>query len=337
MSQTKPHTVQTIPVILASGLRATAGVAEGDAFTFADELVMDDTYQMPADEPRQRLSVSILPDGAGFEVAANSDLGKAGNALFLDSCVTLMARDSSCYEMLVLVEVEDGMAAEIYLLPLANLQANVEYQLVGVDRHSATARFAEIACVSFSRGTQITMASGEQRPIEDIRVGDRVLTRDDGPQVVKWIGHSTVRAVGSFAPVLIKKGALHNENDLLVSPDHRIFVYQRKDRLGAGRAEVLVKVRHLINGETVVQQEGGFVDYFQILFEEHQIIYAEGIAAESLLIDPRTSAAVPVDIGRAVGGEGRAHKHRRHNDYEVGESLITGPDAIKLLKRASSS
>jgi hypothetical protein len=50
--------------------------------------------------------------------------------------------------------------------------------------------------------------------------------------------------VGEFAPIVITKGALHNENDLPVSPDHRLFVCQREDKLGAGRSEVLVKVRH---------------------------------------------------------------------------------------------
>src|SRR5690606_23181699 len=134
----------------------------------------------------------------------------------------------------VLVEVEDGAVAQVYLLPLVTLLPKTNYRLVGIDRDSALARFGEVACVSFTRGTHITLASGAQVPIENLRVGDKVLTRDDGPQAIRWIGHTTLRAVGDFAPVVIAKGALHNENDLIVSPDHRLFVYQRTDRLGAG-------------------------------------------------------------------------------------------------------
>ena len=177
------------------------------------------------------------------------------------------------------------------------------------------------------------MATGAQVPIEDVQIGDRVLTRDDGPQEVRWVGQTTIRAMGDFAPVVITKGALHNANDLVVSPDHRLFVYQRQDKLGTGRNEVLVKVRHLIDGETVYQQAGGFVDYYQILFDDHQIIYAEGIAAESLLIDTRTKSALPDD----VAGQGNLHAYRDHMSYEVQNTLLPTTDAVRLLREASSS
>jgi hypothetical protein len=328
---------QNLLVFPASDFVVTDGVAEGDPVSFADELVMDDVYQLQSSARRSRLGLAVEigtaeEAGAGsFSVAEGSEVGQAGNALHLDCCITLMAPDSTTFEALVLVEVDEGAVAGVYLLPLAMLQPRTDYRLVGLDRHSATTRFAEVACVSFTRGTLITMASGQQVPIEDLKVGDRVLTRDDGPQAIRWIGQTTLRAVGSFAPIMIRKGALHNENDLIVSPDHRIFVYQRQDRLGAGRAEVLVKVRHLINGTSVVQLEGGFVEYFQLLFDDHQIIYAEGIAAESLLIDPRTRPAVPEDQRPA------RHSYRAHLSYEVQENLLAAPDAVDLLRRASSS
>ncbi|MGR3468524.1 MAG: Hint domain-containing protein, partial [Shimia sp.] len=174
----------------------------------------------------------------------------------------------------------------------------------------------------------------EQRKIEDLRVGDRVLTRDDGPQEVRWIGQNTRRAVGDAAPVLVKKDTLNNENDLIVSPDHRLFIYQRADTIGAGRSEVMVRVRHLLNGDTVQRMEGGFVDYFHLLFDEHQIIYAEGIAAESLLIDTRTRAALPKEVDTALGLSLPGHETRHHFDYEVEEHLLTG-DVVGRLRDAT--
>lgn len=327
-------TTQTVAVFAAADFFVSDGVAAGEGLSFADELVMDDVYQLRKSAERRRLSLCISEEDGGFVIAEDTESGTSGNRVVLDCCITIIAPDSTTYEILVLVEVENDGVEAIYMLPLATLRPKVDYRLVGVDRHAATTRFAEVACVSFTRGTHITMASGEQRPIEALNIGDMVLTRDDGPQAVRWVGETTLRAVGEFAPIVITKGVLHNENDLVVSPDHRIFIYQRQDRLGAGRAEVLVKVRHLINGDTVYQRDGGFVDYFQLLFDSHQIIYAEGIAAESLLIDPRTRAAVPDEI--APGGA-RQHAHRQHQDYEVQESLLSQPDAVELLRRASSN
>lgn len=323
---------QTVTVFRGEDFVVTEGVAEGDALSFADELVLDDTYQLSRSAIRGRLTLGFTEDATTFVVTDESELGATGNTVVLDCCITVMGPDSTTFDALVFVEVQGGGVEDIYVLPLATMITDTAYQLVGVDRKAATTRFAEVACVSFTRGTHITMASGRQTQIEDLKVGDKVLTRDDGPQEIRWVGQSTLRAMGSYAPVVIKKGVLHNENDLIVSPDHRLFVYQRQDRLGAGRSEVLVKVRHLINGDTVYQQDDGFVDYFQLLFDDHQIIYAEGIAAESLLIDPRTRAALPDDVNT----RGAGHAHRPHLDYEVQETLLSHPDAVALLRKASS-
>lgn len=328
----EPATTQSLQVYRASDFVCSDGVAEGDPISFADELVMDDVYTLAPGARRERLSIVLGQGPRSFTVAPDSAAGGVGRQVHLDSCVTLMAPDSTTCEIIVLVELEDGGVEGIYLLPLVALSEDTGYRLVGFDREVAARRFAEVACVSFCRGTHITLASGEQRRIEDLKVGDKVLTRDDGPQAIRWIGQTTLRAVGEFAPIVIRKGALHNENDLRLSPDHRIFVYQRRDRLGAGRAEVLVKARHLINGDTVVQEDGGFMDYFQLLFDQHEIIYAEGIAAESLLIDQRTRPALPAD----ATARGR-HEYRAHLDYEVSERLLASGDAVEKLRRASRS
>ncbi len=154
---------------------------------------------------------------------------------------------------------------------------------------------------------------------------------------MRWVGQSTTRAVGQFSPIRIKAGTLHNENDLLVSPDHRLFIYQRSDALGAGRSEVLVRARHLVNGDTVSRQDGGFVDYFQLLFDEHQIIYAEGIAAETLLVDTRTRAALPDELIGPLADTLPEHSIRAHQAFEVEETLLKDLDAPALLRRASTS
>lgn len=327
------NAIQTISVYRSDDFPVSEGVAQGDGISFADDLVMDDVYQLWDRRDRVPLSLAIDETSGGFRVASDSPVGTPGNQVVIDSCVTVMGTDSSTQEILLLVEVESGGVEEIYLLPLAHLRPQSDYRLVRIDRHAATRRFAEVACVSFTKGTRITMATGAQVPIEELQVGDKVLTRDDGPQLVRWIGQTTIRATGDFAPVVIKEGALHNANDLILSPDHRLFVYQRQDKLGTGRNEVLVKVRHLIDGDSVYQQAGGYVDYYQLLFDHHQIIYAEGIAAESLLIDARTRTALPDEMG----SNGPLHGERDHMSYELQNSLLPASDAVRLLREASSS
>ncbi len=336
MTDPAPNPAQSIPVFMAGDFTVVNGANLGDPVSFAAELDLDDTYELHAGATQSRLSIHT--DGCNsFTIAPDSALGSPGATLHLDCCLTLMSGTGQTSEMLVLVEVDSNDDVEqVYILPLAPLIPRTGYSLVGISREKALMKFAEVACVSFTRGTHITLASGAQKPIDELKVGDTVLTRDDGPQKIRWIGQSTVRAIGQFAPIRIRAGTLHNENDLLVSPDHRLFIYQRSDALGAGRHEVLVRARHLVNGDTVVQEAGGFVDYFQILFDEHQIIYAEGIAAETLLIDPRTRPALPAELSGKLARSHPGHEARPHMEFEVGENLLNYPDAAKILKRAST-
>jgi hypothetical protein len=325
-----------VPVYAAQMFTATDGANMGDALSFADELELDDVYALSPDAQPMQLAIQVLQDG--FEIATESPTGVAGAALHMDCALTLMSPDGQTTDSIVVVETDiTGNVAQIYLLPLASLTPRIDYALVGIDTTKAAEKFAEVACARFTRGTHITLASGAQVPIENLAVGDRVLTRDDGPQQVRWIGQSTVRAVGDFAPICIRAGALNNHRDLVVSPDHRLFIYQRSDQLGAGRSELLVKARHLVNGDTVIRQDGGFVDYFQLLFDAHQIIYAEGIAAESTLVDTRTRPTVPEEVTARLTGNGTAgHANSGLSGLDVQENLLNRPDAAELLRKAST-
>ena len=328
------HSVSVYP---AEQLRVVGGANLGDALGFADELLLDDIYRLSPAAAPQRLGLapsSRLP----FTIIPGTGIGTPGADLHLDCCLTFMSGDGRTTEGLVLVETDArGDAARVMFLPLGPLAAGQDLALVGINRAVALQKFARVACVSFTRGTLITMASGAQQPVERLRIGDRVLTRDDGAREVRWIGHHTVRAVGAFAPILIRAGTLNNARDLLVSPDHRLFIYQRRDHLGAGRAELLVRARHLVNGNSVVRVSGGFVDYYQMLLDAHQIIYAEGIAAESLLVDTRTRAALPGEVDSALAHLLPLHRRSDHGALEVQEALLHRPDAAEVLRRSSTS
>jgi hypothetical protein len=326
---------QGLRVFRAGDFCVSNGANLGDPISEAREVMLDDVYQLAPDARKWRLSLGAVDGGAHMIVRDGSQLGEAEAAVHLDCSLTLMAPDGSIVEAIVLIELEPqtDLIAATYLMPLAELLPRTDYALVSVDEENPRAKFAELACVSFSRGTRITMASGEQRLIEDIRVGDRVLTRDNGVQPVRWVGQQTVRATGAFAPIVIKKGAMHNARDLHLSPNQRIFVYQRKDRLGAGQAEVVVRAELLVNDTTVVRSDGGFVDYFQILFDNHEFIFAEGIAAESLTVDQRTSPALPREVQDRLGFSQLSRGRARPVDLE--EGMLDSAIAADILRKAS--
>ncbi|CUK00320.1 Hom_end-associated Hint [Shimia thalassica] len=339
MPQSEQKTVypsQSLPVYRADKIRVTDGANLGDGLSFADELVPDDIYELGYGNHVESLSFQVS-EGNRFTIAQDSALGAHGAALHPDCILTVMPPTGATIEILILVEVDpEGHVAQIYAAPLSPLEFKVPYTLVGVDREHARLRTAQVACVSFTRGTRITMATGEQRCVEDLKAGDRVLTRDDGPQEIRWIGRLTVRAQGEFAPIVITAGTLNNAADLKVSPDHRLFIYQRRDHIGAGRSELLVRARHLVNGETVYVQAGGFVDYFQLLFDTHQIIFAEGISAETMQIDQRTSPILPKEVSQKLKKPAASNGKGPQLAYEVHENLLDRPDAVDLLRRASS-
>ncbi|MEO1640540.1 MAG: Hint domain-containing protein [Pseudomonadota bacterium] len=319
-----PATMITLDVYAATDVVFCDGVMQGETLTIADELVMDDVFEIAVGA--QLSPLSLHSDATGLQMADGD-----GNDVHLDCCLTLMAPDGSTHEALVLVEVEDGAIVSLSLLPLGELLPQTPYRLVGIARQTATRRFAEAASGSFARGTRITMGDGRMYPIEDLQPGDILLTRDAGRQPVRHIGQTTLRATGSFAPVVITPGALNNERELVLRPDHRLFIYQRTDELGTGRAEVLIKARHLVDQSSVIRRRGGFIDYFQLIMDAHHIIYAEGIAAESHLIDPRTRAALPEGLAAPD------HAEAAHQAYEVKGSLIPAKEAAALLRRASTS
>jgi hypothetical protein len=326
-------TTRALTTLPGDALRVTAGANLGDGLAPAAEMAPCDTYRLAPEHAAPRELRLVLMATPPYAIAPDSKAGRPGNLVHLDCCATLMADDGATVDLLVLAETDGaGMLVAVHAAPLGPIAPGCDYTLVRLDR-DALARFAQVKCVSFTRGTRIARADGAQVPVEDLRPGTRILTRDSGPQPLRWIGQHTVRASGALAPILIRAGTLNNDRDLLVSPDHRLMVYQRRDALGAGRSEILVRARQLVNGTTVTRVEGGFVDYFQMLFDSHQIVFAEGVAAESLLVDAGTTAVLPDDCDPDALIP--AHSRSNARALELGDGVAPGGDLADRLRRAS--
>jgi hypothetical protein len=138
--------------------------------------------------------------------------------------------------------------------------------------------------VCFVSGTMIQTDAGE-RTVEKIAAGDRVLTRDRGFQPVRWAGRVMVTPGPATWPVRITAGALGEglpARDLRVSPQHRVLVSEPRLRLTLSLPEALVPARHLVNGRTILREQGGLpVAYHHLLFDRHEVIYSEGVPTES--------------------------------------------------------
>lgn len=151
----------------------------------------------------------------------------------------------------------------------------------------------------FAAGTFIETPYGEV-PVECLSVGDMVETLDNGPQPIRWIGGRKVRAEGRLAPIQIAENTFGNHRRLTLSPLHRILVQDGWAQLLFGEDEVLVAARDLVNGKTVQRLSGGWIEYFHILFDDHQIIFSEKLATESYLPGPQTSSSFEPEIVQEI-------------------------------------
>ncbi|MEL6957666.1 MAG: Hint domain-containing protein [Pseudomonadota bacterium] len=142
--------------------------------------------------------------------------------------------------------------------------------------------FSEIEnIICFTPGTRIATPHG-LRAIEDLSVGDFVVTRDHGLQPIRWIESRTVPGLERFAPVRIRSNVLlGQERDMVVSPQHRVLFQGYQAELLFGDSEVLVAAKHLIDGLDVTQDDQAEVTYIHMLFDQHEIVFAEGAATES--------------------------------------------------------
>ncbi|SFE08600.1 Ca2+-binding protein, RTX toxin-related [Roseivivax sediminis] len=140
----------------------------------------------------------------------------------------------------------------------------------------------------FTPGTLIATPQGE-RLVEELREGDRIITRDNGIQEIRWLGRKDLTPfelarAPHMKPVLIQKGALGNglpTHDLLVSPNHRVLVNNDKTALYFEDHEVLAAAKHLTGLEGVDEVTSLGVSYIHFMFDAHEVVLSNGAWTES--------------------------------------------------------
>lgn len=163
----------------------------------------------------------------------------------------------------------------------------VHHSLGALTREKDVAQKGGVIC--FTPGTRIDTPDGPRR-VEDLREGDLVQTCDNGAQDILWIGNRRMTGARLFVmpelrPIRFRTGALGIERpdqELLVSPDHRMLVRGRVANALFNTPEVLVPARDLVNGSTIaVDLNLREVNYVHLLLANHQIIRANGVDTES--------------------------------------------------------
>lgn len=171
---------------------------------------------------------------------------------------------------ITLVNASGALGETSFSYTIADTDGNTDSAFVTFD--------AQPIC--YCSGTMIETPYGP-RAVEDLGVGDLVLTRDNGPQPIRWVGERSMIATPKSAPIRIATGFLGNQTELYVSPQHRLLVSGYRSELYFGHAEVLVAALHLVNGDTVLKMKPGLVSYHHIMFDQHEIITANGAESES--------------------------------------------------------
>lgn len=160
----------------------------------------------------------------------------------------------------------------------------------GAGTVTGTMSFVNIETVvpCFTPGTMIMTPSGE-RLVEELAVGDRVVTRDNGVQKIYWAGEKSIsakslRANPKLQPIVVRKGAFGEglpNRDLLLSPSHRLWIESEIAALYLGEREVLVATKHMVNDRSVHRITAPDVRYIHFMFERHELVLSNQIWTES--------------------------------------------------------
>ncbi|SMX28703.1 Hemolysin, chromosomal [Pelagimonas phthalicica] len=243
----------------------------------------------------------VLDGGIGTD----SLLGGAGNdTLYASQGDTLSGGDGD--DLFTLVDLAEDGSDDIFIdglttgetggdvLDLAgladrgtlNITSNVGGEMSGtVEMYDGTiVNFSNIDdIICFTPGTRILTSKG-YRAVETLKLGDMIVTRDNGLQPLRWTGSRTVLARGKTAPVRIDPSLFGGDRPLFVSPQHRMLLEGYQVELMFGTDEVFAAARHLENGAEVARVEGKLVTYIHLMLDQHEVIYAEGMATESFFV-----------------------------------------------------
>lgn len=225
-------------------------------------------------------------------------------------------------------------ATGTYYLDISDVEETGTYSVTGVavstDYADNTSTTGTVATPCFAAGTRIATDRGDVA-VENLRVGDRARLNGGGFAPVVWLGSRHVVFAAAAAteawPVRVRAqafGAGQPRCDLVLSPDHAVFA-----------EGVLIPIRYLVNGTTVVEDKPVAVTYWHVELDRHDVLLAEGLACESYLDTGNRGAFGPGNVAFAAEGESEAI----WESFGCAPLHISGPCierlAMRLRRRAA--
>lgn len=252
----------------------------------SDGLLQDDPYS-GSNATDQFLSASTTLNGTQYNPSSGQVRWDNPAPVTVESeyVVTVYDADGNTYN-LVGISITQGYSSQVVGIMFDGAQpppgtALSYIQGTSTYTNTGTAVDPNQTVPCFVAGTRIDTPDGPRR-IESLKVGDLVTTLDQGARPILWIGRSNVDGRGPLAPVLIPQGALGNTGPLKLSPNHRILLQSPQAELLFCQHAVLVPAKALVDGRTIVFDPAPRVTYIHLLLNGHELIFAEGIATESL-------------------------------------------------------
>lgn len=204
--------------------------------------------------------------------------------------------------------------------------------------------YANMHPVCFARGTRIRTERGEVA-VEDLAPGDMIETLDHGPQPLRWIGArrysaGEVAAHASLTPVCVRAGAIAEgspANDLVLSPQHRMLVSSKLVDRMTGHQDALIAVKKLVGIDGIAFGEHGAegIEYFHLLMDRHELIWAEGALAETLYTgDQALRALSPEALDEVTTLFPHILQHAQNDALAPARPFLTGHTARRYAQRA---
>lgn len=250
------------------------------------KIVGINVYASAADYDSGTVLYTYEPRNPGQYANVQSDLSGLGDSYVRFNANVLVSSDSGAPALNTLIvsneNLVDGLeAGPITIDRITDYDFDDDGSIDAGTIEEGNGLFYPGAVPCLAAGTLVRTPLGA-RPVEQIRAGDLVDVLDGPPQVVRWSGQRTVNGTGRFAPVRIGEGALGNTRDLLVSPNHRMLISGAATELHYGTPEILVAAKFLSDNAGISVSPCPSITYCHLLFDDHQIIFAEDCPTESL-------------------------------------------------------
>jgi len=302
-------------VLVGNGIINNSSTPDGTIFIFngggGSSVTIDDTDTFADAIPDDNNLFFNDDDTVDHTVIDGNGLVANGTGVEAESTILLQALDSSGTPTGPVIELtvfsQNGVTEDVWGFATdVPLDSGTSYIKVGGD-NEGTAPYADFA-PCFEATTLIETRDGAKQ-VGDIAVGDMLLTQDHGYQPVRWVGRRLLsemelKANPKLRPIRVTQGALGAglpKRDLVVSRQHRMVVQSKIAQRMFGKIEVLVAAIKLTECPGVaVDDSSQTVEYVHLLFDQHEIIFAEGAPTESLFTGPGAMSAMSAEARREI-------------------------------------